>query len=187
VTSLLLVCVALGLALAMPRLPVAVAGAVLVAAYAGTTLPDVDQLLPLGGHRSALSHSVLPALLAMWRREARSVAAGLGFGIGLHLSADFFPNAMTGYALVKLPLFGSIGAGASWAWFAANAAAAFALGAWLTGRLLKAGLAALVLAGVAVIGVLYLLATDGGWPPLALFGGTAWLALRRGRRQSIGG
>lgn len=186
-TALLLFGCALALALAAPRLPVAIAGAVLLAAYAGTTFPDLDQVLPLGGHRSALSHSVLPALLAAWRREARAAAAGLGFGTGLHLSADLFPNAMTGYALVKLPLLGGLGAGASYLWFAVHAAAAFALGAWLLGRLVEARIAALVLAGVAAIGVVYLFTTDGGWPPLALFAGTAWLAVRRRRPQSIGG
>lgn len=185
-TALLLFGCALALALVAPRWPVAVAGAVLLAAWAGTTFPDVDQLLPLGGHRSALSHSVLPALLAAWRREARAAAAGLGFGTGLHLSADLFPNAMVGYALVKVPLLGGLSAGASYLWFAVHALAAFALGAWLLGRLVEARLAALVLAGVAAIGLVYLFSTDGGWPPLAIFAATAWLAFRRRGRASLG-
>lgn len=183
-TSLALI--ALAALLAAVRLPWAAAGAVLLAAWAGTTLPDIDQILPLG-HRSALTHSVLPALAAGLHRRGRPVASGLGFGTGLHLSADLFPNAMTGYALVKMPLLGALGAPASYAWFALHALLALALGAWLLRGEVGARLAMPVLAGVAAIGATYLFATDGGWPALALFAAAAWAASRRGRPQSIGG
>ena len=86
--------------------PWLVAGSVVAAAWAGTTLPDLDLRLRLG-HRSALLHSVLPMALAAIDRRTWPVAAGLGLGIGLHLSADLFPATMRGYATVKLPLFGS--------------------------------------------------------------------------------
>lgn len=174
-TGLFLLGLAIGANAVGGRWPVALALAVLLAALAGTTLPDVDQPLAFG-HRSALTHSVLPAALALrWR----ALAAGLALGIGFHLSADLFPNAMQGFATVKLPFLGSIGAGASYAWFAVNAVAALTLGAWLLGKVLGPRLSLAVLGAVVTIGAAYLFATDGGWWALAMFGGTGWLAVRR--------
>ena len=72
---------------------------VVLAAAAGTRLPDLDTPLRLG-HRSALIHSVLPALVAMLDVRTWPVAAGLGLGIGLHLAADLFPGSMRGYATI---------------------------------------------------------------------------------------
>jgi hypothetical protein len=177
------------LAFAAGQWPPATALAVLLAAWAGTTFPDLDQLLPLG-HRSALTHSILPAAIAcLWRRGS-GVAAGLALGIGLHLSADLFPEAMRGFATVKLPGFGSIGWQASYIWFAINAFASLTLGAWLLGRLMGPRLALAVLATTALIGIVYLFSVDGGWWALAMFGGTGWLALRRpvqpGKRSNFG-
>jgi hypothetical protein len=88
---------------------------------------------------------------------------------------------MQGYATVKLPGLGSIGADASYLWLTANAVAALSIGAWLLGRVLAPKAVLAVLGAVAAIGVIYLFATDGGWWALAMFGGTGWLALR-GRR-----
>lgn len=154
-----------------------VAAAVVAAAWSGTTLPDLD--LPLGlGHRSALLHSVLPVALAASDRRSWPLAAGLGLGIGLHLSADLFPRGMQGYATVKLPLLGSIGAGASYLWIAANAALALAGGALLLGQVAPPRLAAWTLATVGAMGVAYLLRTDGGWWALALFAGLGWWVMR---------
>lgn len=156
----------------------AAAGAVVLAAVAGTTFPDLDQLLPVG-HRSALTHGVLPVLaLAAYDRRLWPVAAGLGLGIGLHLAADLFPNGMRGYATIKLPLLGSIGAGASYLWIAANAASSLAGGAWLLGQVAAPRAAGATLVAVGVLGVAYLLRTDGGWWALAMFAGLGWLALR---------
>lgn len=173
---------AIGVCAAAGRWPAAAAIAVLLAAWAGTTLPDIDQWLPLG-HRSALTHSVLPAAIACLWRRGLAVAAGLALGLGLHLSADLFPEAMRGFATVKLPFLGSIGWEASYIWFAVNAFAALALGAWLLGRMMGPKIALALLAGVALIGVPYLLSVDGGWWALAMFGSCGWLALRR-REQS---
>jgi hypothetical protein len=122
---------------------------------------------------------VLPAALACSWRPGRAFAAGLALGIGLHLSADLFPEAMRGFATVKLPLAGSIGWQASYVWFAVNAFASLALGAWLLGQLLGPRLVLATLAGAAVLGITYLFTVDGGWWVLAMFGGTGWLAFRR--------
>jgi hypothetical protein len=76
----------------------------------GLALPDLDFALPFVTHRSALTHGVLPALLVWWRARGPAPVAGVALGTGLHLAADTFPNAMIGYATVKLPFAGSIGA-----------------------------------------------------------------------------
>jgi len=156
-----------------------VAPALLACVVAGLTLPDIDQPLPLD-HRSALTHSIGPALIALWRQWLRPVAAGLALGLGLHLAADVFPEAMVGYATVKLPFAGSIGGTGSYLWLAGNAAAC----AWLGGRLLQAELPApalrvAALGAVALIGIVYLLSVDGGWWALSVFAAAGWFAWRR--------
>lgn len=164
--------------------PWVLAIAILVAAWLGTTLPDLD--LPLGlGHRSGLTHSVLPALAVGSRRRWRAVGAGLALGLALHLSADVFPNAMRGYARVILPGVGRFGARASYAWLAVNAAAALAAGVWLVRRSHPPRVALATLATTAMIGLAYLFRTDGGWWVLALLVAPALLvACRRYGRSS---
>ena len=183
VTTLVLLLAAAWLA-SLPRLHEwAAPAAVVAAAVAGTTLPDLDLFLPIG-HRSGLTHSVLPvAVLACWRR-GWPAAAGLALGIGVHLTADSFPHAMRGYALVKLPGLHGITRWESYGWLAANAAAAFVAGWWLARRAVPSHLTAAVLAAVAVAAITYLLKTDGGWWALALLGVPVWLRLRPYRRRS---
>lgn len=160
------------------RWPAAALLAVPVAALAGTTWPDLDMALGLG-HRSGITHSLLvPAVLAM-RPRWWPVAAGLALGVGLHLSADCFPNGMRGFATVKWPGTGSIGAWWSYLWLGVNALASLALGAWLLAREARWGETLLVLGAVAVIGVGYLWVTDGGWPALLVFTGAGWAVVRR--------
>jgi len=152
--------------------------ALLLCVIAGLTLPDIDQPLPLD-HRSALTHSIAPALLALARRWARPVAGGLAFGLGLHLSADLFPNAMVGFATVKLPFAGSMGTEGSYYWLAGNALAAMAVGGWLLREAVEAKLLrAATLAAIALIGAGYLIGVDGGWPALAIFLVAGWAAFR---------
>lgn len=152
--------------------------AVPLATLSGTTLPDLDITLGLG-HRSGLTHSLLPIAFACSRPGWRPVAAGLALGIGLHLSADVFPNGMRGFATVKLPGAGAIGATGSYAWLALNALAALGIGTALLLHLTSARMAALVLLVVAVIGIGYLYVTDGGWPALLVFTGAGWAVVRR--------
>lgn len=167
-TLLLLILLAVLADLGQHR-PWLLASAIVVAAIVGTTLPDID--LPLGlGHRSGLTHSVLPAVAAAGRRRWRAVAAGLALGLALHLSADLFPNAMRGYARVVLPGVGRLGADASYWWLGINAALALAAGLWLTVAAHPSRLARAALGGVALVGVAYLFRTDGGWWVLALVG-----------------
>jgi hypothetical protein len=163
----------------------AAAVAVVLAAWGGTTFPDIDQVLPLD-HRSALTHLALPAALACLWQRGRAFAAGLALGIGLHLSADMFPEAMRGFATIKLPFAGSIGWQASYVWIGVNAFACLTIGAVLLGRLLGPKLSLATLGGVALLGIAYLFTVDGGWWALAMFGGTGWLALQPGKRSNLG-
>ena len=149
--------------------PAVLALAVVVAAWLGTTLPDLDLSLGLG-HRSGLTHSVLPVAACAWRQRWRAVAAGLALGIALHLAADCFPNAMRGFALVKLPGVGALDAGESYGWLFANAVLAMAIGGWLVVGTHPPRQAVAVIAAVGVVGLGYLFKTDGGWWVLALVG-----------------
>lgn len=153
----------------------AVVATVVLAAAAGTRLPDLDAPLRLG-HRSALLHSVLPPALALLDRRTWPVAAGLAFGIGFHLAADLFPRRMHGYATIKLPVWGGIGTIPSYLWIAGNAAGNLAGGIVLLGRIPDRPLIAGVLAAVGVLGTVYLLRTEGGWGALALFAALGWWA-----------
>lgn len=149
----------------------------LIAFVVGLTLPDLDLRLWLG-HRSGLTHSVLPAVLLLARRRWHAAACGMGAGTGLHLAADSFPNRMIGYATVKLPVAGALSPGESYAWLGVNAVMGLALAILLLPRL-HAPRAALLVAGVALAGGLaYLWRTDGGWPVLAIAAALAWLVWR---------
>ncbi len=152
--------------------------AAVLAGIAGTTLPDLDLVLPLD-HRSGLTHSLLPVALACLATRWRPVAAGLAIGIGLHLAADSFPNAMRGYATVKLPVAGSIGATASYAWLGVQAVVASGAGAVLLAASLPPRIAMATAAVLAMVGIAYLFATDGGWGALAIYAAFGWLAVRR--------
>lgn len=181
--SLLLILFALvGLRLAPPAAASFLAApALLVCVYAGLAFPDLDQPLPLD-HRSALTHSVAPALALTAVRWARAAAAGLALGLGFHLVADIFPNGMTGYATVAVPFAGRLDAGGSYAWLIANLAACGLVGAWLLDRAIapaRVKLATLV--GTVLIGLWYLPRVDGGMPALLLLGVLGWGASRVAR------
>ena len=75
---------------------------------AGIRLPDLDLLTPGLSHRSALTHSCIPALV-VWAFGFSPIAAGLALGIAFHLSSDLQPKSWTGGALIKFPVLGSIG------------------------------------------------------------------------------
>ena len=145
---------------------------VVLAAAAGTTLPDLDGPLRMR-HRSALLHSVLPLCTALLDPRTWSVAAGLGFGIGFHLTADLFPRTMRGFATIKLPLFGSIGVVPSYIWIAVNIAANGIAAVAVLDRIATPEVERGALAATGVLGIAYLLRTDGGWKAL---GGLALLA-----------
>ena len=85
--------------------------------WIGLFLPDYDQWLHL--HRWALSHSALPLLAVLWLRSP-AITAGLALGLAAHLSADLFPTAMRGTALIKLVPGLGLGRASTYVWLAAN-------------------------------------------------------------------
>jgi hypothetical protein len=179
VDALLFLLLAVALLWAGDRWAPATLAAVPMAALAGTTFPDLDLIFGLG-HRSGLTHSILAAaLLTAAGPRWHPIAAGLALGTGLHLSADVFPNAMRGFATVKMPGAGSIGAGWSYAWLAGNALASLALGTILLRAIASRTATGVILAAVAVLGVGYLFVADGGWSALLVFTGTGWAVVRR--------
>ncbi len=139
---------------------------VVLAAAAGTTLPDLDTPLRLR-HRSALLHSVLPLCIALLEPRTWPVAAGLGFGVGFHLIADLFPRTMRGFATIKLPLFGSIGVVPSYIWIVANGTANALAAVAVLDQIATQQVGRGALAAVSVLGIAYLLRTEGGWQALA--------------------
>ncbi|MBD0274291.1 MAG: hypothetical protein ICV73_20460 [Acetobacteraceae bacterium] len=153
------------------------------ASAAGLFFPDVDQLLlPVLGHRSVVTHSVLLPVLALalapsvlarlpgrsrFGPEARAAAersaawfmAWFLLGLAIHLMADVAPLGCRGYALAKLPGVpllsrpSSLPCAASLLWFAANAVAALVLCEWLLRREGEAVTAARYLASGVVLAV----------------------------------
>ncbi|WP_271301020.1 hypothetical protein [Sphingomonas sp. CV7422] len=150
---------------------------VVTATAAGITLPDLDSRLRLG-HRSALLHGILPPALALLDQRTWGIAAGLGFGIGCHLVADLFPGRMRGFATIKLPLWGAIGAGWSYLWIIANAAGTLLGGLVVLRRIADGRAMAGALAGAGIVGVAYLLRAEGGWRALLMLALLGWLATR---------
>lgn len=178
------------------------------ASVAGLFFPDVDQLLlPVLGHRSMVTHSILVPLLALalapvlsaslsrWvgpnasAVAERSAAWFMGWfllGLAIHLMADVVPLGCRGYALAKLPGLplvwrpSSLPCGASLLWFAANAVAALTLCEWLLRREGEAVTAVRYVASGAVLAV-YVLVNERRpllLPVLALAWGVAALLAR---------
>ena len=75
---------------------------------AGIRLPDLDLLTPGLSHRSAITHSCIPALVVL-AFGFSPMAEGLALGIAFHLSSDLQPKSWAGGALIKFPVLGSIG------------------------------------------------------------------------------
>lgn len=94
----------------------------------GAKIADVDQIIPFLNHRSAVTHSIfLPMVLAMVP-GVRAAAGPLFLGMSCHLVADFFPSRMSGFALIQVPGWGSIGVVLSYVWLGINALIACAMG-----------------------------------------------------------
>ena len=130
------------------------------AAIFGLLWPDFDLWLPGLVHRSALTHGLwLPLVVALTaRRQAwlAPVAAGLALGIAVHCAADLFPEAMHGYAMVKLPFVTGIGRALSWAWLMLTVALGIVLPLrWVEARWGRDGLG-IAAASTAVLALAYL-------------------------------
>ena len=101
--------------------------------YLGNATPDLDQRTDLLLHRSILTHGLLAPLLVsnlFGGCSARSLqwfAAGFALGVAIHLAADLFPKAWTGFALISLPLYGWLPAPASITWLVCSVVACLGL------------------------------------------------------------
>jgi hypothetical protein len=103
----------------------------------GLFLPDVDRSFPFLLHRSILTHSALIPLLcavslsrtpSAWKRCA---VIGLCTAMAVHLSFDLFPVLWMGFALIQVPLYGSLGATLSMVWILGSSIACLYLALWL--------------------------------------------------------
>jgi hypothetical protein len=74
----------------------------------GVVIPDIDIIIPKLHHRSAITHSCLP-ILAFIALDLHTFNSGLALGVALHLSSDVQSKKWYGTALIKIPVFGSIG------------------------------------------------------------------------------
>ena len=85
--------------------------ALVVAAYIGLKLPDIDQQVGFLLHRSIVTHGPLFPLLAYIFATTehpvpRRFALGANGGLAVHFEFDLFPKAWQGYALVSVPVYG---------------------------------------------------------------------------------
>ena len=74
----------------------------------GAIIPDIDIIIPKLQHRSAVTHSCIPVLAFMYC-TLYNFNAGIALGAALHLSSDVQSKKWHGSALIKIPVFGSIG------------------------------------------------------------------------------
>ncbi|WP_374448474.1 hypothetical protein [Stella sp.] len=130
----------------------------LVLIHAGIAIPDTDQWLPLLGHRSIVTHSMLlPAVVVLRWAMVGGLLAG---GVAIHLAADLLSRQWVGYALVKLPVAGSLGATGSQLFLAANAL----VGLWLYHRAAgESGMPGAAWASFAAAGAVYFLVNERWW------------------------
>ena len=62
-------------------------------------------------------------------RSLQWIAAGFALGVAIHLAADLFPKAWTGFALISLPFYGWLPATASITWLVCSVVACLGLAA----------------------------------------------------------
>ena len=146
----------------------------LILIHAGTTIPDTDQWLPVLGHRSAVTHSMLlPALVVLRWSMVGGMLAG---GFAIHLAADLLTRKWVGYALVKLPLLGALDGTASQVFLALN----LAVGLWLYHRAAaESGMPRPVWAAFAAAAAAYFLINERWWLLLVPVLVVALLVVRR--------
>lgn len=155
----------------------------LVALVAGIKFPDLDLLMPeiLKPH-SLITHSILlPALVHLVARDAARqwIAAGLYFGIAIHLSAVVLVPVTEG-GMVWTPWPAQVPLDfASQPWLAINAVLGVFLALGLVEPVFRLALTGFALVTALVFAYL----THGGILPFIVFGGISAMAL--GLRQKF--
>lgn len=133
--------------------------------YAGTKVPDSDQWLPLLDHRSAVTHSLLLPLLLFphWPLVAGLIAGG----VTIHLAADLLSRKWVGYALIKVPILGTLDATSSRLFIAANVLVGLVLYAHAAA---EAGDRSSLWSAFAVAASVYFLMNERYWPVILPIG-----------------
>lgn len=98
---------------------------------------------------------------------------GVFLGVAVHLAFDLFPRAWTGFALVRIPIYGWIPAPLSWSWIALSVLACLYLAARLVMGFREGSLWAFGLIGVFVYAAQ---GEDALWRPMAAIAGGLVLA-----------
>lgn len=159
------------------------------AAVFGLVWPDFDQWIPFLTHRSILTHGIwLPLAVALAaRRQAwlAPVAGGLALGIAIHCAPDLFPQAMRGYALIKVPFVPGIDGPLSWLWLATTVVVGIALPLrWAEVRWGRDGLS-IAAAATAVLALAYFVLNREPPEMAVAVGGSLALAHPAARRLAL--
>ena len=100
--------------------------ALIIGAWLGLKLPDIDQRLDLLLHRSIITHGpIIPLIVFLAARDSRAtpvrlLAMSLCLGFLVHLAFDLFPKGWSGYALISLPIYGWLPSIISVIWIAGS-------------------------------------------------------------------
>ena len=117
----------------------AITSLTVLAFVVGMVFPDVDQKISFLVHRSVLTHGPWIAMVAsLFALNGKGyyrplIVLAFNAGMAIHLAADLFPKAWTGFALIHIPLWGRLPATASVVWILASVViliACMALLAW---------------------------------------------------------
>ncbi|NJL33546.1 MAG: hypothetical protein HC893_06395 [Chloroflexaceae bacterium] len=147
--------------------------------WLGLSLADFDQVLFFLRHRSIVTHSIIIPLLAYLfvprsHSWVRMGLVGVCVGMAVHLSFDFFPNAWQGFALINLPLYGSLDQTLSTVWIGSNIVACF----YLSLLLFKEGWEVIAAAiGMSIAFLLYAPGESVFWSALFLLAAALLVAL----------
>ena len=142
---------------------------VILGASVSVFIPDIDLAFSsLIGHRSILTHSLLPPLCALLLRR-KTLAGVMAVGFAIHLNADLFPAAWIGFATIKLPLGGHLGA-LSLPWLLVNSFILLTMAHVIFHHSYDRSLTYAYYASVLAVGVLiYTLRGRVDWVPLVMF------------------
>jgi hypothetical protein len=142
----------------------------------GLVWPDIDLAIPFLPHRSALTHSVLAALVLLAFLPER-VVAGMLLGLAVTLTADLFPHAWVGFATIHVPLLGSLKL-LSPLWLLLNVFAALLLAFHLLSHHGHNRPERLPLAAALALAVFYGLLVEHKIVPMLVFAAIGWFGLR---------
>lgn len=141
---------------------------VILGASVSVFIPDIDLAFSsLIGHRSILTHSLLPPLCALLLRR-KTLAGAMAVGFAIHLNADLFPAAWVGFATIKLPLSGHLGAW-PFPWLLLNSFILLTIAHVIFHNSHDRSLTYAYYASLLTVGTIYILRDRVNWVPLVMF------------------